>query len=103
VTGGAAGATSGGILGLVLALIAQQFGYLDFSGLEQTLLLLILVIFVFAVVFGLLGRVMKGSAMRRAKAQYAASTGATPPAPGVETGVPPASPPPGDPGLPPSS
>jgi hypothetical protein len=58
VTGGAAGATSGGILGLVLALIAQQFGYLDFSGLEQTLLLLILVIFVFAVVLGVMGRVI---------------------------------------------
>ncbi len=107
MTGGVSGAASGGILGLVLVLLAQQFGYATFTGLEQTLILLILVILVFAVVFGLLGRLLKASAIRRAKA------GAEPtiepnsgggPAPGAsDMGTPPAAPPPSDPGAPPSA
>lgn len=97
MAGGASGAMSGGILGLVLVLLAQQFGYVDFTSLEQTLILVILVIFVFAVVFGLLGRVMKGSAIRRAKAgATTASATEPPPAPEAE-----ATPPPSEPDTPP--
>jgi|HubBroStandDraft_1064217.scaffolds.fasta_scaffold543425_2 hypothetical protein len=91
--GGVSGAASGGILGLVLVLLGQQFGYITFTTLEGTILLLVLVILVFAVVFGLLGRAMKGSAVRRAKAGAATGTasdigsaGASPP---VEPGTPP--------------
>jgi hypothetical protein len=95
VAGGVSGAASGGILGLVLILLAQQFGYVTFTTLEETILLLVLVILVFAVVFGLLGRVMKGSAIRRAKA--GAGTGAQTADP------PPSSSPPDEPGAPPSA
>jgi hypothetical protein len=76
MAGGVSGATSGGILGLVLVLLAQQFGYVVFDTLEQTLILLILVIFLFAVVFGILGRILKASAIRRAKASVSPPTGA---------------------------
>jgi len=95
---GVSGAASGGILGLVLALLAQQFGLLDFTSLEQTLIYLILIVFVFAVVFGLLGRVMKASAIRRAKAGTL-----PPPEAGAATDSPPGAPPPPDPGAPPSA
>jgi hypothetical protein len=97
MTGGVSGAASGGILGLVLVLLAQQFGYVTFTTLEGTILLLVLVILAFAVVFGLLGRVMKGSALKRAKAQAAPADGMVAAAPST---VPP---PPADPGAPPAS
>jgi hypothetical protein len=83
MAGGVSGAASGGILGLALALLVQQFGYLDFSDLFQAILLLILVVAAFAVVFGIVGRALKGSALRRTKARAAASAApaeATPPA-----------------------
>jgi multisubunit Na+/H+ antiporter MnhG subunit len=78
VAGGVSGAASGGILGLVLALLAQQFGYIDFSVLLNAIILLFLVILVFAVVFGLLGRAMKGRALRRAKLSAPSSATDTP-------------------------
>ncbi|MGD0258124.1 MAG: hypothetical protein ABSB90_09660 [Thermoplasmata archaeon] len=109
MAGGVSGATSGGILGLVLVLLAQQFGYVVFDTLEQTLILLILVIFLFAVVFGILGRILKASAIRRAKASVSPPTGApsasgSPPGTAPpEGGEAPASvPPPSDPGPPPT-
>ncbi|MCI4373669.1 MAG: hypothetical protein L3K02_08540 [Thermoplasmata archaeon] len=95
MAGGVSGAASGGILGLVLVLIAQQFGYIDFSSLEQTLILIILVILVFAVVFGIAGRIMKAAAVRRAKSQAHPSEDPNP-----ESGTPP--PPPAAPGTPPA-
>ncbi|HLM92113.1 MAG TPA: hypothetical protein VK424_08760 [Thermoplasmata archaeon] len=85
MAGGSSGATSGAILGLVLVLLFQQFGYLDFSSnLVNALVVLIVVMAVLGVIFGLLGRVLKGRAIRKAEA----GQNATPP---VET--PAASPP----------
>ncbi|MCI4365116.1 MAG: hypothetical protein L3K10_03520 [Thermoplasmata archaeon] len=106
MAGGVSGAASGGILGLVLVLLAQQFGYVDFSNLISALILMILVIFVFAVVFGILGIILKGSAIRRAKAQSGlgkegdtpAATASPSTAPAADSPSPPA-----DPGTPPST
>jgi hypothetical protein len=96
VAGGVSGAASGGILGLVLALLTQQFGYLDFTNLVSALILLLLVIVVFAVIFGLLGRWMKGRAIRRAKLGAHSPSADEAPSPAAEehtpqeTGTPPA-------------
>ena len=95
MAGGVSGAASGGILGLVFVLLAQQFGYVTFATLEGTILLLVLVIVVFAVVFGILGRIMKGSALKRAKAQASPEPDASVPPPSD-------SPPPPGPGTPPT-
>jgi hypothetical protein len=94
MAGGVSGAASGGILGLVLVLLAQQFGYVSFTTLEGTILLLVLVILVFAVVFGILGRAMKGSAIRRAKSQAGIATEGVSPPPGDSSPPPPEAPPP---------
>ncbi len=70
MAGGGAGAASGAILGLALLLLVQQFGYLDFSSsFENPLVLLLVVVIAFAVVFGLVGRALKGRAIRKAEAQ----------------------------------
>jgi hypothetical protein len=106
MAGGVSGAASGGVLGLVLLLLAQQFGYVVFSSLEQTLIFVVLVIFVFAVVLGILGRVLKASAIRRAKAGARATSesSTTPPtasgAPDTGTGT---ETPPSEPGAPPTA
>jgi hypothetical protein len=77
MAGGVSGAASGGVLGLCLALLLQQFGYFVFATLEETLIILVLFIFVFAVVFGVVGRMLKSSAIRRA--QKDAAVNQTPP------------------------
>jgi Kef-type K+ transport system membrane component KefB len=103
MAGGVSGAASGGILGLVLVLLAQQFGYVVFTTLEQTLIILILVIFVFAVVFGIFGRVLKSSAIRRAKAKAAESGPSTTTTTTSDSTTDSSPPPPSEPGTPPSN
>jgi hypothetical protein len=102
MAGGVSGAASGGILGLVLVLLAQQFGYLDFTSIINSVILLVLVVVVFAVVFGILGRAMKGRAIRRAEAEAPASpaTETIPPTPAESV---PADPVPVEPDTPPPS
>ena len=63
---GRAGAASGVILGIVLVLLAQQFGYFDLSTFVNALIILIAVAILFGVVFGILGIALYRSALRRA-------------------------------------
>lgn len=85
MAGGSSGAASGAILGLVLVLLFQQFGYLDFSSnLINAVVELVIVMAVLGVIGGLIGRGLKGHAIRKAEAGQS-----TPTAPGTPPATPP--------------
>ena len=66
MAGGGSGAASGAILGIVAVILLQQFGYLDLSNAITGLVILIITILVLAIIFGILGRALKGRAIRKA-------------------------------------
>ncbi len=63
--GGASGAASGGIIGLVLALLGQQLGYLDFGPIGFALLLIGAYVTVNALIFGIIGGAIGRRYIRR--------------------------------------
>ncbi len=67
MAGGASGAASGAVLGLVGVILAQQFGYIQLTDFQSSLILLLIVMIPLGVVFGLVGRVLRGRAIKRAR------------------------------------
>jgi len=58
VSAGSYAAESGAVLGIVLVLLTQQFGYIALGGLVEALEYLIVAAVVGAVVFGLIGMML---------------------------------------------
>ncbi len=62
---GASGAASGGVIGLALALLGQQLGYLDFGPIGFALLLIGAYVIVNALIFGIIGGAIGRRYIRR--------------------------------------
>ncbi len=79
MAGGASGAGSGAVFGIALALLIQQFGYLDFSSnLVNALVYIIIFVLVFAIIFGIIGRALRGRALKKLEASTASTSGSPP-------------------------
>ncbi len=79
--GGASGAASGGVIGLVLALLGQQLGYLDFGPIGFALLLIGAYVSVNALIFGIIGGAIGRRYIRRHSPVAEWKPGSTPVSP----------------------